>query len=268
MAMSCQPAVIRAAPPLPSDLIIFAIDSGVSHEVSGIEYEAARAAAFMGYKIICDIEGLSVSKDTSGEISRFTDPIYNGYLANMSSSLFARRFEKALPESMSGADFIKKYGNHVDPATSVIAEHQYHIRANTKYAVYENNRVTLFYHLLKGSRGEGDFALYTELGELMYQSHDAYTECGLGSNATSKIVELVQELGPDSGLYGAKITGGGAGGTVAILGLRSATKLFQEKVVDAYAAYRGSGEAPPYVFVGSSLGADTFGVRQVFDPTL
>jgi L-arabinokinase len=56
MAMRCQPAIILPAPPLPQDLAVFAIDSGVSHEVSGVEYEAARAAAFMGYKIICSIE--------------------------------------------------------------------------------------------------------------------------------------------------------------------------------------------------------------------
>ena len=51
MAMRCQPAIICAAPPLPNDLTIYALDSGVSHEVSGIEYEAARVAAFMGYKV-------------------------------------------------------------------------------------------------------------------------------------------------------------------------------------------------------------------------
>lgn len=33
MAMRCQPAIILAAPPLPSDLVVYALDSGVSHEV-------------------------------------------------------------------------------------------------------------------------------------------------------------------------------------------------------------------------------------------
>jgi len=134
MCMRCQPAQIVPAPPLPSDLTVFAMDSGVSHEVSGIEYEAARAAAFMGYRIICAEQGLQVVKDTSGEIARFTDPLYNGYLANMSPSVFARKFERSLPEQMTGREFLELYGTHVDPATQVLPDHVYNVRANTKYA--------------------------------------------------------------------------------------------------------------------------------------
>jgi L-arabinokinase len=145
------------------------MDSGVSHEVSGIEYEAARAAAFMGYKIICDLQGLAVVKDTSGEITRFTDPLYNGYLANMTPSSFSRQFERTLPEQMTGCQFTERYGPHVDPATQVLPDHVYNVRANTKYAVLENNRVTLFYNLIKGCPSSGGgAALYSQLGELMY----------------------------------------------------------------------------------------------------
>jgi L-arabinokinase len=168
MCMRCQPAQIVPAPPLPCDLTVFAIDSGVSHEVSGIEYEAARAAAFMGYKIICLAQGLEVSRDISGEISRFTDPSYNGYLANMAPSVFSRQFEHLLPECMTGRDFIDRYGLHVDPATQVVPEHLYNVRANTKYAVFENHRVTLFYNLIKGCpSSSGGSELYSQLGELM-----------------------------------------------------------------------------------------------------
>jgi L-arabinokinase len=261
MAMRCQPAKVLTDPPLPEDLTIFALDSGVSHEVSGIEYEAARAAAFMGYKIICFLEGLDVYELKDSEIPRFTDDKYSGYLANMSPSNFSRLFEKALPECMSGREFLEKYGSHVDPATPVLPDHVYNIRANTKYAVMENNRVSLFFSLIKGCPLQGNqLELYEQLGELMYQSHDAYTECGLGSTATSAIVDLVRSLGISSGLFGAKITGGGAGGTVAILGLASAQDAFQKGVVEPYAKLRGLTQ-PPYVFAGSSLSADAFGVE-------
>jgi galactokinase len=216
MAMRCQPAVIVDAPVFPDDLTIFALDSGASHEVSGVEYEAARAAAFMGYKIICAMEGLEITEEKDCEIPRFKDSKYNGYLANMSPSVFARKYENALPVSMLGSEFTERYGLHVDPATPVLPDHEYHIRVNTKYAVLENNRVELFSTLLKGCSATNTSAshrhsVYQQLGELMYQSHDSYTECGLGSSATSRIVDLVRDLGPESGLYGAKITGGGAG---------------------------------------------------------
>jgi L-arabinokinase len=135
----------------------------------------------------------------------------------------------------------------------------------------ENNRVTLFFHLLQAASpapapvpAASSVGQYQELGELMYQSHDAYSECGLGSSATSKIVDLVRSLGPSRGLFGAKITGGGAGGTVAVLGLRSAADVFLGEVVAPYARMRReNGQSQPHVFSGSSLSADAFGVRSI-----
>lgn len=82
-------AVIAVAV-MKSSAAAYGIDSGVSHQVSGIEYEAARAAAFMGYKIICDFEKIEVTLDTSSEIPRYTDSVWNGYLANISRSYFIR----------------------------------------------------------------------------------------------------------------------------------------------------------------------------------
>ncbi|MCE5306588.1 MAG: galactokinase, partial [Acidobacteriales bacterium] len=61
--------------------------------------------------------------------------------------------------------------------------------------------------------------------------------------------------------YGAKITGGGAGGTVAILGRADARDAFH-RVVTRFGERRGF---EPYVFEGSSMGADRFGVR-VMEP--
>ena len=58
-------------------------------------------------------------------------------------------------------------------------------------------------------------------------------------------------------LLGAKVTGGGAGGTVAVLGRKDARPAF-DRVVSRYAAARG---IAPYVFEGSSMGADQFGIK-------
>jgi L-arabinokinase len=71
------------------------------------------------------------------------------------------------------------------------------------------------------------------------------------------LVELVRRHRGDDVLFGAKITGGGAGGTVAVLGSRDGAPAFQ-KVVDEYARLRSF---QPYVFEGSSIGADRFGIR-------
>jgi L-arabinokinase len=93
------------------------------------------------------------------------------------------------------------------------------------------------------------------LGELMWQSHVSYSACGLGSEGTDRLVELVRSAEPKGALYGAKITGGGSGGTVAVLG-RCDRGAVLEDVVDQYAGETGS---RPRVFTGSSAGAAEFG---------
>jgi len=66
----------------------------------------------------------------------------------------------------------------------------------------------------------------------------------------------VCEEGAAGGLYGAKITGAGAGGAVAVLGRSDAADAFL-RVVEHFSGLRGRA---PYVFEGSSMGADRFGI--------
>ncbi|HEX5601677.1 MAG TPA: hypothetical protein VFX63_03965, partial [Pyrinomonadaceae bacterium] len=143
----------------------------------------------------------------------------DGFLANISPSEFEREYLDLLPE---------------------------HIRMPTAHPIYENVRVQRFVELLE--RNEG----YDELGELMYEAHRSYTALGLNSTGTDLIVELVRQ---EAGLFGAKITGGGSGGTVAVLGDQTSRAAI-ERVVDSYAKETGH---QPYVFNGSSPGALAFG---------
>jgi hypothetical protein len=102
------------------------------------------------------------------------------------------------------------------------------------------------------------------LGELMFQSHASYSACGLGSDGTNRLVNIVREhmldarkAGRAPALYGAKITGGGCGGTVCVLGLAgSAGQAAVDAVVKQYQAETGY---TPFVFAGSSVGAALFG---------
>ena len=240
MPLLCQPCCPFPLVRLPPDLEVRAIDSGVKHSIAGLACETARAAAFMAYRMICDWEDLPVTLDDSGFIPRFKDSRWNGYLSNLSVSLFRSRFEHRLPEFLSGADYKHE---HVDPFTRLRPEVVYPVRAAARYAVEEHQRVQLFSQLSDGAL----------MGELMYQSHFAYTECGLGNEATDYIVDLVRS----EGLLGAKMTGGGAGGTVAILCRKGSEDAFA-RVVDRYAKYSGS---IPYVFEGSSPGADRVGIE-------
>ena len=256
LPLVCQPCLPETLIQLPKELQIWGIDSGVSHQVSGIEYEAARAAAFMGYKIICDLEKIQVTKDTESEIERYTDPVWKGYLANLTRSLFHDKYEDRLPLKLDMHSFLSGHQFHVDPFSPLKEEVTYHVRANTRYAVEENQRVQLFSELSKGASLSHSKRSFILMGELMYQSHNAYTECGLGSTATDFLVEMCRSTGIDKGIYGAKITGGGAGGTVAILAEKSA----KPGIEAIFELYKNAGFGDPYLFEGSSDGADAYGI--------
>lgn len=92
----------------------------------------------------------------------------------------------------------------------------------------------------------------------MFQSHASYSACGLGSTGTDRLVELVRGERAN-GLYGAKITGGGSGGTVAVLGRSDAGDTVR-RLAERYATETGR---IPLVLDGSSPGATAWGVAQL-----
>lgn len=254
LPLVCQPCLPQPLVRLPTGLACWGIDSGVRHQVSGIEYEAARAAAFMGYKLLCDNENIPVTFDRASKIPRYTDPRFGGYLANLSPSVYRAR-ETELPPELTGQEYLEIAKEHVDPFTAARPEVTYRVRACTRYAVEENQRVQLFAELARGMRDGFTEPGALLLGELMHQSHWAYTETGLGSDMTDLLVELARGLGPARGVYGAKITGGGGGGTVAILAREEAA----ESIAEIVSRYREETGIEAYVFHGSSMGADRFG---------
>jgi galactokinase len=257
LPLLCQPCLPRPLVKLPKRLRCWAIDSGVRHAVTGVAYEAARAAAFIGYRMICEWENLPVQKEESGRIPRYADQRWQGFLSNVAPSVFRSEYEQRLPETISGAEILSLSRIHPDPFTVVRPEVKYRVRACTRYAIEENQRIELFIELTRGATQERSLAAFRQMGELMFQSHWSYTECGLGCEATDQLIELVRQHGGEDLLFGAKITGGGAGGTVAVLGSTEAASAFQ-RVVAEYARLRAF---QPYVFEGSSIGADRYGIR-------
>jgi galactokinase len=235
LALLCQPAELQPAVRVPEEISFWGMDSGERHAVSGSDYGSVRTGAFMGFRML------------SSDGDR-----WNGYLANVSPAEFEREFQSRLPEAMSGAEFLARYGGTSDTVTRVEADRNYRIRQPTAHPVYEHERVKAFRKLLQAPGSEEQ---WTSLGELMYESHASYSACGLGSAGTDLIVKLVREQGPACGLYGARITGGGSGGSVAILGRADAGA----EIVRVAARYERETGHRPYIFSGSSGGATIFG---------
>lgn len=250
LALICQPAELRGTIQLPKELAVWGLDSGTSHSIGGGDYGSVRAGTFMGYRIIAELAGLDVQQ--LGDRVVIQDPRWGGYLANLSPAEFEEAFAAQLPLSLSGAEFVSRYGGTVDPVTSVVPKRTYLVRAPTAHAVYESFRVQQFAELLARQQARPEEKV--ALGKLMYESHASYSACGLGSSGTDLLVDLVKAAGVEQGLFGAKITGGGSGGTVAVLGDRNAGAVLQE-VASSYATLTGH---QPHIFSGSSPGSAAF----------
>ena len=231
LALLCQPSTIQGYVAIPEEYTFWGIDSGIRHAVSGADYGSVRVGAFMGCKILQRLGGQD----------------FNGYLANITPALFEQHYRALLPVSIRGAEFLAQFGSLPDAVTTVEVTQTYAVRQPTAHPIYEHFRVQAFAHLLNGSAPENG----PLLGELMYQAHASYSACGLGSDGTDLLVDLVRAEGIENGLFGAKITGGGSGGTVVVLG-RADARPALERVVTRY---ENLSSHRPYVFTGSSAGA-------------
>ena len=230
LPIQCQPDRLFSPIPVPAEVNFLGLDSGVRHAVSGASYTDVRTAAYMGYSMIAQAEGCSLSVIRGAKTSGVRSGLpFGGYLCNISTGAFDQRFRTLLPESLTGSAFLSLYGDTIDPVTTVQPGQTYPVRAATAHPVFENARVQRFAALLKGPNG---MDTWHELGALMLESHQSYSACGLGHARTDELVELVCAAGPAAGLFGAKITGGGNGGTVCVLcqgteGIATARALFE-----------------------------------------
>lgn len=251
LALICQPAEPQGSIQIPDGVRFWGLDSGVKHSISGATYAGVRAGAFMGYRMIAELAGLAVSAFSDETPVQIEDPGWHGYLANLTPEEF-KKYEPRLPEQIEGAEFLSRFQGLTDRVAPIDPKTTYAVRLATAHPVYENDRVRRFVDLLRQEVSKGRLE---ELGELMYQSHASYSACGLGSDGTDLLVRLVRESGPARGLYGARITGGGSGGTVAVIGHAEAGAAV-ENIAERYAAETGY---RPYIFSGSSCGSAAFG---------
>ncbi len=236
----CQPHEVQGTQMLPEGVKVYGINSSVKHSVGGAAYTRARVAAFMGRKLL----------DTD-------------YLAQYHPAML---FSDSVPEQMLGADFLEAHGETGDPVTRIDPAVTYPVRAATFHGVYENSRVEQFISLLSAvSRDQSSStemqAILPGVGKLMYDAHASYTRIGLGCAETDLLVELGRTVGPGKGIYGAKITGGGSGGTVAFLtyGDRAAQTI--QEIAQVYKEQTG---LTPQIFEGGlSPGAIAFGSEEL-----
>lgn len=248
----CQPHELIGPMPLPRGVTLLGIDSGHTHPRATAKRLDVRVSTHMGRMFIDRLIR------TTGAGARE----WTGYLARISVREYVERFRDRLPTKLKGRAFLDRFGDSGDATIPIDPGATYKIRSRTEHHIYENDRVHLFVEGLSRVARTGDRTALLETGELLYASHWSYGQrCGLGTIATDHLVHLLRQRGPAQGIYGARISGPGAGGTILVL-LQDGpgTRAVVQEVVEAYRRDTGNS---PRVIDGSSPGALVTGVRMI-----
>ena len=240
----CRPGKVKGEVQIPKGMAFVGINSMVRHSVAGSPYSDTRVGAFMGKKIINDLRA------RKGRAAL-------GYLTEISSAEF-KQYAREIPEEILGSEFLARHKTHDDPVTKISPDATYRVAGPTRHPIEENERVLKFMKALRAAKNGGEKSLVTA-GECMYGAHQSYRDnCHLSTDEVDFLVESVRQRGVKAGLYGAKITGGGTGGTVAVFGKKEALKKHIPEIAIEYSRRVG---IVPDIFEGTSPGAMEFGAR-------
>src|SRR4051794_34350463 len=186
----CRPAAVDPIVDLPDDIEVVGVPTGAEHDVSGEPYRQARAAAFMGQRIVEEATGLRAAWVSELPVAALAD----------------------LPDALDGATFLRRWGATDDPLTTVDPDTTYPVRAATAFGVEEHHRSGALLDAL-------DRRSFDAIGPILAASHAGYDGMGLGHDAATAAVERVRAC---PGVHGARSSGGGSGGTVVAVCDRNA----------------------------------------------
>jgi galactokinase len=242
----CRPGEVQGEVPIPPGTGFVGINSMVRHSVAGNPYKDTRIGAFMGRKIINELR----AKTGQPKLT---------YLTELSVEQFRRDYEKLLPSEILGSEFLARYESHDDSVTKIFPDATYSVVGPTRHPIEENERVLKFMAALRAAQ-DGDETALATAGECMFGAHASYKDnCHLSTEEVDFLVDAVRERGMKAGLYGAKITGGGTGGTVAVFGKLDALAKHIPEIATEYSRRIG---VMPDIFEGTSPGAMEFGARR------
>ncbi|HVT87399.1 MAG TPA: hypothetical protein VHD56_00990 [Tepidisphaeraceae bacterium] len=223
---------------LPQGFQIVCIDSGVPSN-NPAAYDIARIAASMSHAII--LAKMREMGSASGR-EMIGDPM-NGYLANLDQDDYKKFFRPYLPQWIMGQEFADRFGE----IAGIEPRMEYRIQQAADHHVLEARRVRQFCEFVEkaGSMPLEDVTRHIEMdkaGHLMYASHLSFmNDALLGSDPCDLLVRLVKQR-EKSGLYGARMTARGSGGSVAVLcGQNEHTEHALTEIAQAYEHQVGNG---------------------------
>jgi L-arabinokinase len=257
LRMVCQPHELQRPLSLPPGIRVIGINSNVKRSIDGLAYRRTRCAAFMGHKIILETMR---QLGAAGGHELIADPM-GGCLANLDPDDYKTLFRPRMPASIRGSEFLDRYGTinatGIDSAVSIDRATDYAVQHATDHHVLEARRVKRFAEFIEQAaavpsptrRG----SMLDRAGHLMYASHQSYSmDAMLGADECDLLVALVRRR-ERAGLYGARITGRGEGGTVVVLA--DASDQADAALEEIAADYEKQTSRHPEILRGSSDGA-------------
>jgi L-arabinokinase len=237
---STQPYRLVGAVPVPGDVRVLAMDTGVRYTGARETLNELRVAGAMGQRIIETIYT---------DLGQMHTPLH-GYLANTSPLLYRQYFRTLLPKRMRAQDFVRAYGTLPVGAELLDAGQLYRVRTAVDHLIAEHEHAEQFLQAMEEladlplpAWGDASDPVNAErqkilqrAGRLALASHHSYRlRLELSCREADWLVDRLMEAGPDRGVYGARITGAGGGGTVMALVDRSSAA--GEAVLEVMKAY-------------------------------
>lgn len=247
-----DPLVLGHPIPLPDHLQVRGVHCGAEDPEAPDRYLRARTSTAMGRMLI---ERIVRHEGAAGHS-------YDGRLCSISVADYVSRYRDRLPTRLAGAEFLSRFGPTDEPFTFIDPHNVYKIRSRTEHHIYEHARAEQLAAALSRAAASDETSVLGEIGDLMHASHWSYGQrCGMGSIETDVLVNLIRDLGPSHGLHGAKVTGGGCGGALAVLAsANDGAMAALEAACEQYARKTGK---RPRILTGSSDGAMAFGCRRL-----
>jgi L-arabinokinase len=243
---SAQPHRYVGAVPLPADVRILALDTGVRYAAGHAGWSGSEKAGMEEFRTAVAM-GVCVIDAIYRDLGQLHTPLH-GYLANTSPLLYRQYFRALLPRRMRAGDFVRTYGplSELPVETEEQKARLFRLRTAVDHVISEHEHAEQFLQALE-EVADADARLtpmddterqrtLQRAGRLLLASHHSYRlRLELSCREADWLVDRLMQAGPDRGIYGARITGAGGGGTVAVLLSRSpdATDALLE-VIHAY----------------------------------
>lgn len=236
LRFSAQPHQLVGQIPLYKDVRIVALDTTVTNQESVQTNESLRLAGAMG---------LRISETIYRDLGQRHTPL-KGYLANLSPSLYRQYFRSLLPRKMRGKDFIRTFGELPERAGIIAPEKMYRVRTAVDHLISEHEHAENFLQAMEeladvavlGTRlraAERE-RIMRRAGRLMLASQHSYAlRLNISCGEADWLVDHLMQSGPEKGVYGARLTSCGGGGTLVALLNRSSEAT--DALLDTLSAY-------------------------------